>query len=438
MKILIVDDNANNRMILKLLLQDYEEEHNIEFIIDEAKDGLEAVQMCKDNSYDIVMMDIMMPNMDGIEATKIIRETNSEVMIIAVSAVDDSERKNEILNIGAEDYIPKPVNANIFSSRIKNYITLIEARGHEKINSRNLNLFTNEIYSRHTNFIIKSEDSLSEFWEFFLLNARIKNESLSDVVRTIFNIAEVQIKLSIESAIYIEESDESQFFTLTRIDKLPKNTVELIVRKNKHEAEYKIDNSKISFKLSKVYAKEESEDIYVKPIASVVVENEDSPIASPIEYSSQKLVVFDYVEGEDLFDLEEYSTKLASLMLVVGTGDISEEEVMEIYSYLEKLGSILSTYTEVYAISNALTTLAYEMSQYTEEFIKNSSDLGTMCKAFSNDLSTWIQMSFHSGAPSADFMNDTIVVNCETISGMLKINDNAGDSLDDLDDIFDF
>jgi CheY-like chemotaxis protein len=436
MKILIVDDNANNRMILKLLLEDYEEDHNVEFIIDEAKDGLEAVQMCKDNGFDIILMDIMMPNMDGIEATKIIRETNLEVMIIAVSAVDDSDRKKEILNIGAEDYIAKPVNADIFSSRIENYITLIEARGHQKLNSRTMNVFTNEIYSRHTNFIIKSEDSLSEFWEFFLLNARKKNESLSDVVRTIFGIAEVQVKLSIASSIYIEESDESQFFTLTRIDKLPKNLVPLIVKKNKPECEYKIENSKLSFKLSKIYTKEE--EVNVEPVASVVIEKEDDVIASPLEYSSQELVVFDYIDGEDLYDLEEYSTKLGSLMLVVGSGDITEEEVMEIYTYLEKLGSILSTYTEVFVISKALITLAYDMSQYTNEFIENSSDLGTMCKAFSNDMATWIQMSFHSGAPSADFMNDTIVVNCETICGMLKMNDNAGDSLDDLDDIFDF
>ncbi|WP_372999203.1 response regulator [Sulfurimonas sp.] len=437
MKILIVDDNANNRMILKLLLEDYEEEHNVEFIIDEAKDGLEAVEMCKDKYFDIILMDIMMPKMDGIEATKIIRETNLEVMIIAVSAVDDSDRKKKILNIGAEDYIAKPVNADIFSSRIENYITLIEARGHQKLNTKTMNVFTNEIYSRHTNFIIKSEDSLSEFWEFFLLNARKKNESLSDVVRTIFSIAEVQVKLSIESGIYIEESDELQFFTLTKLDKLPKNIAQLIVLKNKLECEYKIENSKISFKLSKVYAKEENEvEVYV-PVASVVVEENDI-IASPVEYSSQELVVFDYIDGEDLYELEDYSTKLGSLMLVVGSGDIAEEEVMEIYSYLEKLGSILSTYSEVYAISKALTTLAYDMSQHTNEFIENSSDLGTMCKAFSNDMSTWIHMSFHSGAPSADFMNDTIVVNCETIGGMLKINDSSGDPLDDLDDIFDF
>ena len=81
------------------------------------------------------------------------------------------------------------------------------------------------------------------------------------------------------------------------------------------------------------------------------------------------------------------------------------------------------------------------MSQHTDKFIENSANLGLMCKAFSNDMSAWIRMSFHDGAPSADFMNDTIAVNCQTISSMLKMdekNTNEDESVENLDDIFDF
>ncbi len=439
MNILIVDDNGNNRMILKLLLQDYEEDNSIEFSIDEASNGIKAVQKCENNHFDIVFMDIMMPNMDGIEASKRIRQSDSKVMIIAVSAVDDIDRKKQILDNGAEDYVPKPVNADIFKSRIGNYITLIEARGHEKNNANQVNLFTNEIFSRHTNFIIKSEDSLSEFWEFFLLNVTRKNEFLSDVVRTIVSIAEMQVKLSVVSGVYIEESDDAQYFTLTKIDKLPSKMVELILKKNRPECEYKVDETKISFELSKIYNIDDEEIIEesIKESAALIVQESEVEIASPIEFSSKKLEVFNYLDEEDLFDLEEYSSKLSSLMLIVGSGDISQEEVVEIYSYLERLASILSTYSEVYIISQALSALASDMSEYSDKFIENSEDLGTMCKAFSNDMSTWIQMSFHSGAPSIDFMNDTIVVNCETIGGMLKMDESA-ESSEDLDDIFDF
>lgn len=439
MNILIVDDNANNRMILKLLLEDYEENKNTKFTIEEAKDGLEAVNKCKDNNFDIVLMDIMMPNMDGIEATKIIREANNKVMIIAVSAVDDSDRKKEILNNGAEDYIIKPVNADIFISRIENYITLIEARGHKKSNVNPTNLFTSEVFSRYTNFMINSEDSISEFWEFFLLNVTKKNDNLSDVVRAIFSIGEAQVKLSIDANVVIEESENKQYFTLTDIDKLPNKIVELVVKKNSVSCPYKIDSSKISFELEKVYIEEKDEVTEIKSdnIQAVFVEETNEEIASSIEFKSQELKVFDYIEREDLFELEEFTTKLNSLMLIVGGGDITSEEVQEIYTYLEKLGSILSSYSEVFVISNALKELSYNMSSNEQKFIENSENLGAMCSAFSNDMSKWIQMSFHTGAPSIDFMNDTIVVNCETIGSMLKLDDNVN-NIEDLDDIFDF
>jgi hypothetical protein len=69
--------------------------------------------------------------------------------------------------------------------------------------------------------------------------------------------------------------------------------------------------------------------------------------------------------------------------------------------------------------------------------MKNSQAIAPMCKEFSNDMSSWIEKSFHTGAPSAEFMNDTIVVNSQTISSMLKM-DEAPDSAEDFDDIFDF
>ncbi len=445
MKILIVDDNANNRMILRLLLEDYEEDKKVKLDVHEAKDGLEAVSKCKKNNFDIVLMDILMPNMDGIEATKLIREENDKIMIIAVSAVDGSERKKEILDNGAEDYITKPINADVFRTRIENYITLCETRGHKRKSKANINLFSAEVYSRYTNFTINSEDSISEFWEFFLLNITKKNDNLSDMVRAIFSIAEAQVKLSIDANVVIEESEKFQYFTLTDINKLPKKIVELIVRKNGVSCEYKIAPSKISFMLEKVYRntkeEEKEKEKEKREIKEKVIvpqaHKEQEVVASSVEFKSKILEVYNYLDSEDLEDLEEYASKLNSLLLIVGSDDISSEEVEEIYIYLEKLGTVLASYSEVYAISQALRELSSAMSSNEQKFIDNSENLGALCKAFGSDLSTWVQMSFHTGAPSIDFMNDTIVVNCEMIASMLKIDDNANNT-EDLDDIFDF
>ena len=439
MNILIVDDNKNNRMILNLLLEDYmDDNEGVSFNIAEAGDGLEAVQMCKNNSYDLVLMDIMMPNMDGIEATKAIREIDDKIMIIAISAVDDGDRKKQILSNGAEDYISKPVNADIFVSRIANYIILVESRKHKSSNARVINLFSSEVYSRHTNFILDSDDSLAEFWEFFLLNARVKSDYLSDVVRTIFSIVEKQLTIANTNTVYIEESEEKQYFTLVNIDSLPPQVIKLLLLKNGVKEGYILADDKISFELQKEKQYEEKieDEVPIEVDVAPIVEEE---IASPISFESSKsLEVFNYLEEDDLFDLEEYAKKLSSILLVVGSGGLTVDEIDEMKGYLERIASTLSTYSEVYVISKALSSLAIDIADNSQVFIENSEALGPMCKAFSNDLSTWITQSFYTGAPSYDFMNDTIAVNSQTICSMLKMDEDPPAGDDDFDDIFDF
>ena len=250
MNILIVDDNKNNRMIIRLLLEDYMDDNDLEFSLDEAEDGSVAVNKCNNNDFDIILMDIMMPNMDGIEATKIIRQKYPKIMIIAVSAIDDEDRKRLILSNGAEDYILKPINSDIFISRIANYITIIQARKTKHITSSNaINLFTSKVFSRHIKFMINSEDTLSEFWEYFLLVDNKKNDGLSDVIRTIFEIGEIQRKLNINSDIFVEESENKQYFTLTKLDNVPLEIIKLTLQKNNFIGNYKVNNFKISFEL---------------------------------------------------------------------------------------------------------------------------------------------------------------------------------------------
>ena len=449
MNLLIVDDNKNNRMILRLLLEDYmEENEGVDFTMDEAVDGLEAVRMCDEKEYGLVFMDIMMPNMDGIEATKLIRQKHKKLLIIAVSAVDDLDRQKQILSNGAEDYISKPINSDIFYTRISNYVSLLHSRLAEKsakkTNEDGVNLFTKNIYSRYTNFILNSEDALSELWEHYLLDGEEKCEGLSDVIRTVFSAAEIQLKLDVKSNLIVEDSEEYRYFTITEIDKIPQAIIPLLLKKNEVKCEYKNDEGKLSFKLSrKIENFDGVEPSIVTSVANSVPDEVVQPTIVPevqapsaLELTSSALSVYDYIEDEDMADLEEYSNRLSSLMLLVGGGDVSEDEVIEIYTYIEKIGSILSTYSEVYPISKALNVLAGDMSIYTAEFLENSEALGPMCAAFSKDLRNWIEQSFYTGAPSADFMNDTIVVNCNTISSMLKIDEASADGDDDFDDMF--
>ena len=438
MKILIVDDNATNRMVLDALLDDYMDSNpEIKFEVDMAKDGQEAVSKAEISTYNIVFMDINMPVMDGVEASRIIRSKDSNVMIIAISAAEDAEKRVEILDNGAEDYISKPVDADIFSSRLKNYITLSESRHKESVSTKVVNLYTNKVYSRHTMFLLDSEDSIAEFWEFFLLNARMKSDHLSDVVRTIVAIVDKQMSLNNTNRVYIEESETKQYFTLVNIDVLPPKVITLLLKKNSLTDGYKVTDKKITFELLKVkqYEVDKSEPIIQESVLEVV----STPVVEEemALHSSVVLQVFDYIDPDDLQDLEEYADSLNSLMLLVGGGALEDEDIYEMCGYLDKISTLLAPYSEVFVIANALGELSVSLSANVDVFTANSATMGPMCNAFSNDLMNWIKQSFHTGAPSVEFMNDTIVVNSQTITSMLTM-DAAPAAEEDFDDIFDF
>lgn len=106
-KVLIVEDNEINLYLSKILVQQIAP--NGEIL--EAKDGLEAVSLFLSERPDIILMDIQMPNMNGIDATKEIRrlETNSEVPIIALTAGNMAGEKERCLESGMNDFMAKPL-----------------------------------------------------------------------------------------------------------------------------------------------------------------------------------------------------------------------------------------------------------------------------------------------------------------------------------------
>lgn len=104
-KILVVDDNIINRKIAVKMLNDYE------FAIDEADSGKAAIELAMNNHYDMILMDHMMPELDGVEATKIIRKdcTDSKnAVIIALTANAIEGAKEMYLSNGFQDFLAKP------------------------------------------------------------------------------------------------------------------------------------------------------------------------------------------------------------------------------------------------------------------------------------------------------------------------------------------
>ena len=102
-KILVADDEPEIRELLRLYLE------NEQYEVIEAENGAEALRLTDVEKPDLVMLDIMMPQMDGYQALKHIREKNN-VPVIIISARDEDSSKILGLNLGADDYIAKPFN----------------------------------------------------------------------------------------------------------------------------------------------------------------------------------------------------------------------------------------------------------------------------------------------------------------------------------------
>ena len=111
MKVLIVDDEP----AIRLLVKKYADFEGYE--TDEAADGMEAVIKCRQTAYDIVIMDVMMPELDGFSAVKEIRK-NSDVPVIMLSARGEEYDKIHGFETGVDDYVTKPFSGKELMMRI--------------------------------------------------------------------------------------------------------------------------------------------------------------------------------------------------------------------------------------------------------------------------------------------------------------------------------
>lgn len=111
-KLLIADDEANIREVVR----EYAEFGGHE--LDEAGDGMEAVSMCREKQYDLIILDIMMPKLDGFSACKEIRK-NSNVPIIMMSARSEEYDKLFGFELGIDDYVTKPFSPKELMARVQ-------------------------------------------------------------------------------------------------------------------------------------------------------------------------------------------------------------------------------------------------------------------------------------------------------------------------------
>ncbi len=103
-KILIVEDNARNRRLLKVLLRSYG------YQVMEAQNGAEALRAVETGQPDLILMDIQLPGINGLELVKKIKDEFGDIPVIAVTAYAMRGDRERILSAGCDGYVSKPID----------------------------------------------------------------------------------------------------------------------------------------------------------------------------------------------------------------------------------------------------------------------------------------------------------------------------------------
>lgn len=332
-------------------------------VVHEAADGAEGLKIfqAKPKFYDLILTDINMPNVDGIQMLKAIRKHDALIPIVVLSAYTDFDRMLNVINTGADSFLPKPFN---MKTSVSSFYRLTVRISDAKIMQEHIEQIEEENYLLNKELAISKEKNRLMYSAYQAMNSPLLQ---SEIIKVPILQSEPSV------------NNNSKYLEIT------------------------------------------PEIVSVKKLNN----------------QAQQTYIYNYMEPDDLEDIKENLARLNSLMLIVGGGDITHDEVAEISYYIQRIGKSTSAYHESYPISRALGSLSSIIQANNQTFIDKSSSLGSLCKAFGVDLVNWVQMIFHDGATSVDVMDDTIISNSQMLGSMLTVNESVDEPVD-MDDIFDF
>ncbi len=204
MQILIVEDEPKiANFVRRGLLEE-------SYVVDIAKDGEEALYKAEINSYDLILLDLMIPKVSGIEVCQKIRQQNTKVPIIILTAKDSIEDKVIGLDAGADDYLTKPFSFDELTARIRAILrrgtkadptilridnlsldpaTKTAQRGQSKITLTTKEYALLEYFMRHPSRILTKTELLEHVWDY-------NYDGLSNIVETYIKYLRKKLKVS--------------------------------------------------------------------------------------------------------------------------------------------------------------------------------------------------------------------------------------------------
>ena len=173
MKILLVEDDVNLREVVQRSLE------KERYIVEVAPDFRTGIQKIEDYTYDCILLDIMLPDGNGLELLEQLKEMRKRENVIIISAKDSLEDKVLGLELGADDYLPKPFHLAELNARIKSVIRRNQQNGEITIKYGNIEVFPDkyrvQVDGKELDLNRKEYDILDQVDNFDFIYAQIKN-----------------------------------------------------------------------------------------------------------------------------------------------------------------------------------------------------------------------------------------------------------------------
>ncbi|HQS66225.1 MAG TPA: response regulator [Sulfuricurvum sp.] len=410
----MVDDQSLNQTLIAAYINQYCEQNGDILEIQTANDGIQAVTLCQEQPFDLIFMDILMPKMNGIDATKHIISILPNALIIIVSTQGDEENQIQALRNGAKDYFLKPIQPDVFKRRLQLYMNMMKNDTSPVSSSKSINPFTNATFCYKTTYLIENEEDLTQLWESMLsIKNSVRSNFLSDLIRFMYQLGQVMLSRQVQPQIIMEENEEYYFFSITNINILPKAKISQLIESYLKNSTYEFSANLLSFKIAK-----ESSQILAPEIQNVAKDAIPS-VKATYHKENEALQKFTFMEEEDITSLELRLNELATQFMWMGSNELNRDDVDQIISAFERTSSILMLYSETQTLGIAIRDLISIIQRDEKVFIDMAAQMSTLCKSFNNDLIIWFKSIFYEGAPSINFMDASIISNIQMVQSFL-------------------
>lgn len=475
LKLLIADHQDENRTMLKTIALEMET-----FEIFEASDGIEAVQIVEEYKPHIMIIDVMLPELDGFQASKRIKERYPETIIMALTSVVDPNMEKNMASIGVAAYIHKPIDKKLLHFKLQNFAALIHSREGEfkKLSTKAaLNPFCSDIRPLVTMFEISDAESIMDFGIWILTRhdetLNVKCRRMDIAMDVFYELMRLGVRQNGSMSIIVEESFEELFVTmkfekmillcaktLALFDELGENGILgdniACIRLTMHsheqpdliEKHYCAARTPETVPLSPVSKKNE---IVVEPkIEPSVVKEVKVLETKEKELLRQSFVsktsAIDYVQdiGGDVLDEirdlesldEQWSQKLHLLE--------SNPHVENIFHFVDGVLSVyvkaINNLFEFTALAYALSSLGTFMKEHSETIVSEPSKLKTLVMLLEHlgaDLTSWRDHIFAlQDTSDIHYLDSSFFSSCMQIEQIIGNKEVA--SNDDDDDGMEF